>query len=235
MGQNGREEQEGQGDRPEAFAVLCDGMGGTELGAEASGLVVEEAAVALDALGADDDVVACLYGLVQQLDCDVCDQFGAGRAGTTVVAVYLRDNRMNWLSVGDSRIYLIREDGIECLTRDHNLQMALDNEVARKSITVEEMESFARRDSLISFIGQGGLPLIDHSPEPLVLGSGDVVLLCSDGLTKSLGDDQIAAIIRECPDNLDETARRLVIEAFDTGGEKDNTTVALLRYLEDQG
>jgi protein phosphatase len=215
-----------------AYAVLCDGMGGTEYGAEASALVVEAMANALDALGPDDDVAKRLFGLAQELDGQVFEQLGAEQAGTTMVAVYLDANQMYWVSVGDSRIYLLRQEAIAQLTRDHNLSMALEHEVELGRLTAEEFEAFPRKDALISFLGQGKLTLIDNSAEPLSLQPGDIVLLCSDGLTKSLSDEQICSLVFEEYGNLSEAARRLPLEAFDTGGEKDNTSIVLMHYLE---
>jgi protein phosphatase len=215
-----------------AYAVLCDGMGGTEYGAEASALVVETMANALDALNSDDDITDRLFSLAQELDIRVFECLGAEQAGTTMVAVYLDGNQMYWISVGDSRIYLLHQETITRLTRDHNLLMALEHEVELGRLAEEELEAFPRKDALISFLGQGGLALIDRNTEPLGLQSGDIVLLCSDGLTKSLSDEQIGSLVFETYGDLSETARRLPLEAFDTGGEKDNTSIVLLHYLE---
>ncbi|MDR1185688.1 MAG: protein phosphatase 2C domain-containing protein [Coriobacteriales bacterium] len=215
-----------------AYAVLCDGMGGTEYGAEASALVVEAMVNALDALSPDDDIANRLFSLTQELDIRVFECLGAEQAGTTVVAVYLDGNQMYWVSVGDSRIYLLHQEAITLLTRDHNLLMALEHEVELGRLTEDELETFPRKDALISFLGQGGLTLIDRNTEPIRLQSDDIVLLCSDGLTNSLSDEQIGSLVFETYDNLSETARRLPLEAFDTGGEKDNTSIVLLHYLE---
>jgi protein phosphatase len=215
-----------------AYAVLCDGMGGTEHGAEASALVVEAMVNALDTLSSDDDIASRLFSLAQELDNRVFECLGAEQAGTTIVAVYLDGNQMYWVSVGDSRIYLLHQEAITRLTRDHNLLMALEHEVELGRLAEDELEAFPRKDALISFLGQGGLTLIDRSTEPIGLESGDIVLLCSDGLTNSLSDEQIGSLVFETYGNLSETARRLVLEAFDTGGEKDNTSIVLLHYLE---
>jgi protein phosphatase len=215
-----------------AFGVLCDGMGGLENGSEASAMAVSGLTERLSALDGSEDVPTALREEIAALNTAVCERFGAGSAGTTLVAAYLEEDLMYWASVGDSRVYLLRGDAIMQLSRDHNLALLLAWQVELGEMSIEEANSHASQEALVSYLGAPELKMIDGNSEPIELEHGDVVLLCSDGLTKSLSPAAVFETIAANRDDIAEAARQLTLAAFETGGAQDNTSVILMKYLE---
>ena len=215
------------------FGILCDGMGGLESGEETSEFVVTEMRKELEALAHDQNIAAFFIEKVLMLDAMVVKRFGASVAGTTMVAVVIFGKRLYWGAVGDSRIYIIRHDEIAQATRDHNYYLNLKEDVEKGKITQAQADNDPQRDALISFIGSGRPELIDANTEPFALADDDIVLLCSDGLTKSLTDEQILALVSDYKDNIKEAADKLTFYAIDIDlGPKDNTSVILIKYHE---
>jgi protein phosphatase len=222
-----------RGEAPRVLGVLCDGMGGMEMGGDASRLVVESLASNLPAIESCENINAFFEDAIHNLDAEITNRYGRGTSGTTLSAAVVEGNRLYWASVGDSRIYILRKDEIVQVTRDHNYMLKLKDEVSKGIITDEEANANPKKEALISYIGAGGIELIDSNKDPFMLENGDIVLMCSDGLTKSLSDADIARIISEHYGDIRETARLLPLFAFDAGsGSKDNTSVILIQYLE---
>ena len=222
-----------KGETSKTFAVLCDGMGGMENGEEASKTVVESLSESLRQLDDYSGIPEFFYEQIDRLDQLVYEKHGNGSAGTTLTAVIIIDNHLFWTSAGDSRIYLFRKDEFVQVTRDHNYKLRLMDEVEKGRLTSEEAETNPKKEALISYIGSGQVEMVDINKEPFELQNGDIILLCSDGLTKSLSDDEIKGVIIENYGYIKETARVLPLIAFDTGaGSKDNTSVALIQYFE---
>jgi protein phosphatase len=221
-----------QGAEAKTLGIVCDGMGGLKSGSEVSQRVLGYMVQALDDIGTIDDLAKYIRNHIRDLDAEIADEYGAGKAGTTMVLALLLGSQLYWASVGDSRIYLLRGGEIAQVTRDHNLRLLLEREVAEGRMPAGEVEEHEQKEALISYIGSGEVELIDIGRNPIKLLSGDIVLLCSDGLTKSLSDDEINAVIAEHYGDIRETSRLLPLIAFDTGGSKDNTSVVLIQYFE---
>ncbi|SEF58349.1 protein phosphatase [Eubacterium ruminantium] len=226
-----------------AVGVVCDGMGGLEGGEIAS----QKATLtfAEDFYNAtsknvinESNIISFLKDEAEKMNEVVSNlKNDAGEymeAGTTVVSAVVFDNRMYWMSVGDSRIYLIRDGKIVRLTRDHNLKLMLDEQLKRSLISKEEYDRKIKHgEGLISFLGIGNLELIDTNENgvPIVLQENDIVLLCSDGLYKRLSDEVIADTVWcEEPDMV-RAARRLtdVVLKY-TQRSQDNTSIVLMQY-----
>ncbi|MCL2136728.1 MAG: protein phosphatase 2C domain-containing protein [Coriobacteriia bacterium] len=214
------------------IGIVCDGIGGLENGAEASQLVVDTLLGDIASAGQVDNPPDFFKKEIKKLDQLVVSRFGSNQAGTTLALAVLSGDHLYWCSVGDSRIYIISEDMILQITKDHNYQYMLDEQVRNGLITPEEAINDPQKESLVSFIGMGGVDIFDISNNPFKIKNGDTVLICSDGLSKSLEDSQIKEIIKENFGFVEEAARLLPIVAFDTGGTKDNTSVVLIQYLE---
>ncbi|MCD8021083.1 MAG: protein phosphatase 2C domain-containing protein [Clostridiales bacterium] len=153
-------------------------------------------------------------------------------AGTTLVAVAVIDGHMQFISVGDSKIYMIRGDKMACLNREHNYFLILNEQLVRGDITPED---YAREQSrgaaLISYLGMGNVNLMDANPQPMELVDGDIIILCSDGLYKALSEEQIFAIIKKNPINLEQMLAELQEEASRASTySQDNTSIVLLTY-----
>lgn len=119
-------------------------------------------------------------------------------AGTTLVAVSVVDGYMQFISVGDSKIYVLRNGQLRTMNREHNYYLILDEQYRRGEITQDDyLREGARGEALISYLGMGNISIMDANPIPISLIDGDIIILCSDGLYKSLSEEQIAAIIRK--------------------------------------
>ena len=220
------------------LATVCDGMGGMAGGDQASRVAVRVLADRLHQMvPADlDETPGWMSGAVRAADEEVfrlTDEKGNRLyAGSTCVSVMLENNRFHWSCVGDSRIYLKTGAGMRILTRMHNYQMRLDEKLRRGEISQADWKTESQRgEALISYLGIGGIPILDLSREPITLSQDDIIILCSDGLYKSLEDEQIAAVIEESGKNMELAAKRLCSEAYRLSRRKqDNTTVIAIRY-----
>jgi protein phosphatase len=128
--------------------------------------------------------------------------------------------------VGDSRAYRLRGDVLEQITTDHSLVAEL---VESGVLTPEEAERHPQRSAITRAVGTESAIEIDVFTVPAELG--DLVLLCSDGLTDMLGEDEIAAVLLDADRDPERAAELLVAAANGRGGE-DNITVVLFELVE---
>jgi serine/threonine protein phosphatase PrpC len=209
------------------FAV-ADGLGGHQGGEVASAAAVEPLA-ALDGRELADPAEAAraLTKAIRAANEAIIDR-AAGSPdlwgmGTTVTAAALAGGRLLQLAhVGDSRAYLLREGTLEQLTSDHTVVAEL---VRRGRLTREQAAIHPERSILTRAVGLDPAIPVD-TPDPLELRPGDQVLLCSDGLTEAVPEDQIAHLLTT-PEG-DEACRAL-IDAANAAGGPDNITVVLVR------
>ncbi len=142
--------------------------------------------------------------------------------GTTLVMAHLLlvpEPRLLVLNVGDSRAYLVRGERLTQLTRDHTF---IDDEVRKGRLTPEQAARHPDRHVLTRAIGLG--TVLDSDLFTFELLAGDLLLLCSDGLTKMLPDERISEIARSHRDDPSEMSHALIQAAIDAGGI-DNVTV----------
>ena len=212
------------------LAVVCDGMGGLEGGEQASSLVIKSMLEDYIRL-TEGDIRRFLRVEAIKLDKKVFHLTGDdGRqlgAGTTMAAVHILNGKMSWASVGDSKIYILRGGELHCIVREHNYRMLLHEMYEQKKITIEQYHAAeSQAAALISY-----LSLSDTDEKPLQLLEGDKVLICSDGLYRSLSEDRIKAVIDDNDFDLQRAARELTAAALRCAKKgQDNTTVILLRY-----
>ncbi len=147
--------------------------------------------------------------------------------GTTVVVLLFYDNRISVAHVGDSRLYRMREELLEQLTRDHTLLQEL---VDRGFYTRKEANESLNKNLVTRAVGVN--PDVDVDLLEDVTLIGDTYLLCSDGLTDMIPDDLIADIQLNYQDNIEKITRELIKQAKDHGG-KDNVSVMLARVLKE--
>lgn len=176
------------------LAVLADGMGGMSFGSEISGIVVASMMEAFQRGDVPESQGDALMRLVRLADEKVADFLGGhanSSGGSTVVAVIVKDKALDYISVGDSRVCLIRDGRMETLCRAHNYGTELD-ELAQKGVyTAEYAAAHPYRHALTSFIGIKDLNKIDRSFRSIPIRPGDRVLLMSDGVFNTLSDDRI--------------------------------------------
>ena len=219
------------------IAVVCDGMGGMEGGEIASRMCAELIYNGFYQLGHIDDVCQVLKELVSAADAEVSaitSQDGRKlKSGTTIVAVVVRGNKAYWVSAGDSRIYFMHNGRLERLTRDHNFRLLLQEQCNAGLISQEEVDTDQQKEALISYVGKGSNLIIDAGEVEFGVADDDILLLCSDGLYKSIGDDEISRLIHEHAGDTYRLPGALAHAAMSGGrpGKHDNITVLTLNRL----
>jgi protein phosphatase len=146
--------------------------------------------------------------------------------GTTVVSVLLADRILSVAHVGDSRAYLIRDDAMQLLTADHSL---VRDQVRQGLLTEEEAERSFQKHVLTRALGVEPAVEVELSEVPVM--SGDIVLLCSDGLTGGVASDEILRVVRRGNDP--EALAEQLIRSANAAGGNDNTTVVVVVLEED--
>ena len=144
--------------------------------------------------------------------------------GTTIVAAWLKNGRLSLAHVGDSRAYLLRGGALEQLTADHSL---VAENVRRGIMTPQEAETSNLQSVLIRALGSGAEVQVDVSENALL--EGDMLVLCSDGLTRMVTDPEIASTMTTV-EPAQAAANRLIELANEYGGV-DNVTVIVVRIL----
>ncbi|MCM1160532.1 MAG: protein phosphatase 2C domain-containing protein [Roseburia sp.] len=218
-----------------ALAIVCDGMGGLSGGEQASRLAVESLMKDWFENEEIGDIPAFLEQAARKADEQVFrqkdDRGEPLKAGTTIVAAVVRGDELYWLSVGDSRIYIIRGNEIMAVNQKHNYRMTLNSRLKKGEITKEEYAAQEyRAEALISYLGMGNISLMDINQRPFLLEDGDVVVLCSDGLYKSLSEEEIFGLVQINERNTQKMAEALTEAALEKKKVKqDNTSVIVLR------
>lgn len=217
-----------------ALGIVCDGMGGLSGGEIASRIALESLAEAWFSNKHILDIPDFLRREAVSADEKVYMQADAdGRrlqAGTTIVAVIVQGNEMYWLSVGDSRLYFIRGREIMSLNVEHNYRHELNDMLRNGQMTAQEYAAEEyRAEALVSYLGIGDLTLMDVSPGAYPLDDGDLILLASDGLYRSLSEEEILAVVTKNERDMQQTADALTA-AVKGRKKQDNTSVVILRY-----
>ena len=205
--------------------IVADGMGGHNAGDLASRYTVESMVDYIEK-AVEKIPIPLLAEAIHHANELVVEKAKSDKAlegmGTTVVAATVQENYLYVANVGDSRLYLIDQE-IEQITRDHSLveEMIRVGELQRK-----DAKSHPDRNIITRAVGVRTPVKIDFFD--IKLEPGDVILLCSDGLTNMVEDEDILRIVKKSS-SLKEAAQRLVTEANKNGG-KDNISVVLAEF-----
>lgn len=217
------------------IAAVCDGMGGLRGGGHASQTAVKLLKEDVAILDENTELSDFLKKEALKIDKEIYslyDEEGEPlNAGSTIVAVLIHKNKLFWMSVGDSRIYYIQKGSIFQVTREHNYQLSLDILKKRGQISEQDYETEVERgDALISYLGMGNLRLIDGNTSAVTLNRGDTFLLCSDGLYKSMPEEQILRIVQRCK-NLQDAADALTSYITENMKDsQDNASAVLISF-----
>src|ERR687897_37346 len=214
--------------RPPLFAV-ADGMGGAKAGEVASAVAVEAVE---DARDSSEPAEAQLAGIVRDANRRIYELAAGDESrrgmGTTLTLAMLHGDEVSLAHVGDSRAYRLRGGELQQLTRDHSLVAELERS---GQITAEAAEHHPQRSIITRALGPE--PDVEVDTYTLAGREGDLFLICSDGLTSMVSDEEMASILRSAR-SLGEAADELVRAANQSGG-KDNITVILFRLGEGEG
>ncbi len=212
-----------------ALGIVCDGMGGAKAGNVASQLAVEtflETAKAQPPEQWRNEPEALLHFAAEQANGAV--HFRANidadcrGMGTTMVAALVIGNQAYILNIGDSRCYLVRPEGISRVTRDHSV---VEDLVARGQITPEQARQHPQKNLITRALGAESKLRADLFRKPME--PGDALLLCSDGLSNMVSDQELLyEVLHGGP--AEDCCRRLLDIALSRGAP-DNVTAVLLQ------
>lgn len=227
-------------DKINAIGVVCDGMGGLQGGEIASQQALRTFVEDFEEIRYHEnnfyDFFCREMRKIDRVVADLEDEAGhLLSAGTTLVAASIVEDRMQFVSVGDSKLYLIRGDSIRCLNREHNYFMVLKEKLEKGELTEEALyQEKDRGEALISYLGIGNLSIMDANPQPCRLMDGDILILCSDGLYRALTEREILLIVKKNPINLQKTLSELQKEAKEAMPvSQDNTTIVMMSYRKE--
>jgi serine/threonine protein phosphatase PrpC len=214
--------------------VVSDGMGGALAGDVASRMAVEAVRDVLTGNNAngpecdpDSSLVDCLKHATMQANRNIhhksLEDSRCSGMGATLTGAAVKDDKLDLIQVGDSRAYVIRGTQIRLATKDQSLVQQL---VDVGQISEAEAETHMFRNVILQALGAQNE--LTPATARIQLRRGDMVLLCSDGLSGKLRNEEIREIVSGAPD-LGAACTALVAEANHRGGE-DNITVVLARF-----
>lgn len=229
-----------KGETPAVFAILCDGIGGHRAGEVAAQMGVS---IITEIVTASDGVqpVKTLETAIQHAnhviyEASLSDQ-GRKGMGTTCACAWVTADRLYTANLGDSRIYLLRAGHILQLTTDHTwLQEAYDAGIINEA----QGEAHPNAHVIRRYLGSAKAPQPDFrlwffegeqdsealENQGLILEPGDILLLCSDGLTDLVSDDEVYSVVKSNPF---KQAPAALIDLANARGGHDNTTVVLMQ------
>lgn len=214
-----------------AWAVVCDGMGGVNGGNVASNIAVEKISETILSgyhEGMKGESVRTLIAAAITRANEAVHELAGSDVnltgmGTTVVAAIISDSMVHVAHAGDSRAYLISSDGIHQLTTDHSMVQEM---VEKGDLTAQQAKKHPQKNIITRALGVEASIRIDYSETPAPVGC--LLLICTDGLTNYVEEDQIFSLAKELDGR--ELTEKLVALAKSAGGG-DNITVVV---LEDQ-
>lgn len=214
----------------DAWAVVCDGMGGANGGNVASSIAVEKISEQImekfSEVVSEDNIREMILNAVIYANRAVHEKAGAdielSGMGTTVVVAVVSNGIAHIAHAGDSRAYLIAEDSIRQLTTDHSMVQEM---VDKGDLTAQEARNHPQKNIITRALGVESSIRIDYSTTVFVPGS--LLLICTDGLTNYIEEERILCLAKTM--GAGELTERLVGMAKEAGGG-DNITVAVIEY-----
>ena len=207
----------------ERFAVVADGMGGHKAGEVASAMAVSEFTRWLRCapVPTEETVNYAVHEANRIIHRTAQREADKSNMGTTLVSVWVDDEQVIECNVGDSRAYLLRGGALTQISRDHSLVGEL---VEEGKITKQEAMHHPHKNYITRAIGTSSM--VQPEIRTLDRKSGDVWLLCSDGMSNYIEDGELERILREQADR-EKCVRQLIDLALERGGA-DNITVVLV-------
>ena len=210
------------------LVILADGMGGRNSGRLAASMAVDTVLSELGKIPFDrlsrDHLLMAVEEANRQVHTKSLEQKRHQGMGTTVIIALIRDNEVIFCHVGDSRGYILRNGNLKQVTVDHSVVQAL---VDTGKISAEEAFHAPNRNIITRSIGTEKTVLPDITER--FLSAGDMLLLCSDGLSDLVMHDHIADILTANTDDLSIAIAQLMTAANDAGGT-DNVTAILIQH-----
>lgn len=179
------------------FAVVADGMGGLSDGDKVSQKVV--LTMLQDAVKLSGGKTGgMLWHMTAHANREVNHMLGAAnqyKSGSTLIAVLVENGSFQWISVGDSRIYLYRQGQLLQMNREHVYEVDLRHKAVNGLISFADAAADPQKKHIASFIGMGELKYVDSCMRPVPTCAGDRLLLMSDGVFNTLSEEEIRAVL----------------------------------------
>lgn len=203
--------------------AVCDGVGGAEFGELASLFAVEEL-YEYDGRQLEENFAAYIEAVNRRI-CDRVVKNGGKRMGSTAALLFIKGKDANICNIGDSRVYLIRDGEMTRLTHDHTrMQSMIDSglikdeeEIAKDHVLTQFLGVFPEEFRLDPYIGK------------VRIKSKDIFLLCSDGLTDMVPEEEIRQILLDsASESAEEKTKNLISAALGAGGRDNITTIVVM-------
>ncbi len=209
------------------IAVVADGMGGLSAGDKVSSYAVSAILAMRMQANRSQPVHTQFRQVISAINREVV--LGGSGGGCTFAAVFCRDDGVYWCSVGDSRIYILRNGMLFQLSEDGDYQNQLLDDVIAQNVAFEDMAEDKRKDSLTQYIGSKDEPEPDVNILPLIPQSGDRLLICSDGVYNALS---VGEMVRALSKPAQDAAAALEKEILNKNYEnQDNNTAVVLEFI----
>ena len=209
-------------DENRLLLTVCDGMGGMAMGAESSMTAVNE----VKSVFMRDKSGNALINAIKNANSKVYD-LCRGKGGSTCVAAVIDKNGLSYASVGDSRIYIYRKGVLKQLGQDHIFLYDLLENAHRIGISAQEAYEHPEREHLTSFIGRETLGRVNKNDEPISLFGSDIILMFTDGVYKTIDEDEIVSLLESGAEAKDIVSGVLARKKQ----RQDNLTVIKVRVL----
>lgn len=217
-----------------SFVVLADGMGGHASGDVASKIVVTEVFSELTFMRSQMvNQTSCVSNALNQaaeqanevLKDHVIANPETKGMGATLVSTVIVEGKLHWISIGDSPLFLFRENALVQLNEDHSMAKTIDMMVQNGLLSEEEGESHPDRNVLTSVLFGEPVPEIDCPSQPIQLRAGDTLIVASDGL-QFLSNGQIEKLLRDRPFSRSSDIADALMEALKNLGDPDLDNVS---------
>lgn len=212
------------------FCVVADGMGGHAAGEVASGIALKSMQKAVEQGRFEQalNLESTISEIVQEINCEIYNKAQENERalsgmGTTLTLIYEKNGEVYWGHVGDSRLYLWSGQHLRQITEDHSLVAEL---LRKKVITEEEAGVHPQKNAILRALGSKGNIEVDVNH--FSVQRGDYLLLCTDGLTNMVADDEINHIFITAV-HMEAAVKKLIAFANEQGG-RDNITAVLASY-----
>jgi protein phosphatase len=215
----------------EVLLVLADGMGGHTGGEVAGRLVVERFCAAYaESRSEITDALRSSLGLANEALAEaVASEPTLQGMGTTLVCCVIKDDRLYWISVGDSPLWLCRDMMLQRLNADHSMVPLLNDMVRTGLMSREKARADPRRNQLRSAVAGRAIAMVDLCDAPLQLQPGDLVMLASDGV-ETLTGDELAGLLQDAETPALDTLAGKVMAGIEAAAASNQDNASLILY-----
>lgn len=212
------------------IVVVADGMGGMLYGDEISKLVVQK--LLEQKMSSHEEIDQQLKEMASTISSAIYERF-EGLGGSTVIMTYIDGNQLHWVSVGDSHLYIKRQNKLYLMNEEHNYLSYLYYNVLKGYLTLEEARNHKSPYGLTQFMGKEKLTAIEGSYKGFTLQDQDIICICTDGVSDTLSDKQINALLTK---DVMESAKAITNQIIVAKNEyQDNFTAVIMKWSGENG